>query len=127
MILFVLGGSGGGGVNYVPYDAYKDKTEFQTKATEIKDDVTLRAYESALKADYMSQMNLDMLNEGLGLISNVMGNDIEETRRAKEYGGKLNSATIQNMIDTKATTKNVSDSLLSYISNSQSMWGGGSS
>jgi hypothetical protein len=120
MKLFVLGG-GGGGVNYVAYDASAKDAEMSSARTKIRDDVTSRAYESALNADVYRDLNMESLNEGLGFLTKYLDTQITGAKDQSRISQDANNIFIPNFT-TKASAagKAVTDSLMEYVSQSSS-------
>ena len=118
MVLFVLGG-GGGGTNYVAYDAKEKESQMSTARTKIRDEVTSRAYGAALNADVYRDQNIKALNEGLGFLTKYLDTQIEG---AKQQTGITQDA-VNNGIPSfqekaSRTASAVTDSLMGYISES---------
>lgn len=118
MILFTLGGGGGGKVNYVPYDATFEQSAIGAARTKIRDDTTYRAYESQLNADVYRDANIQMLNEGLGLLSNYLDQQKFGATQQADWSKFANNYTLPTIQGSaKDEAKKVSDSLMGYISN----------
>lgn len=118
MVLFTLGGSGGGKVNYVPYDATFQQSAMSAARTKIRDDATYRAYESQLNADVYRDANIGMLNEGLGLLSNYLDQQKAGASQQADWAKVANDYTMPTIQGSaKKAAQQVSDSLMGYIGN----------
>jgi len=114
-MLFKLGGKSGG-TNYVAYDSSGKQAEMSTARTKIRDEVTSRAYGSALNADVYRDLNVDALNEGLGFLTKYLESQIEGAKQQTSYTQKANDELIPDF-QSKASGmgKAVTSSLMDYI------------
>jgi hypothetical protein len=115
MFLFKLGG-GGGGVNYVAYDASTKDAEMSTARTKIRDDVTSRAYGAALNADVYRDQNVKALNEGLGFLSKYLDSQVEGAKQQTDITRQANEQLIPSFQEKATrTAAAVNSSLMDYI------------
>jgi len=75
------------------YDPSEDDAKLQMEKTKIQDETSVRAYGAAKDANTMRDINVGLLRDGIGFMSDILDNGIKQSKVNREQ------ATLKNVED----------------------------